>query len=33
MGVQTRGDLLIGFSESDENYQPTIGLIGQGLEY
>lgn len=33
MGVQTRGDLLIGFSESDENYQATIGLIGQGLQY
>ena len=33
MGVQSRGDLLIGFSESDENYQATIGLIGQGLEY
>lgn len=33
MGTQTRGDLLIGFSESDENYQATISLIGQGLEY
>ena len=32
-GAQTRADLLIGFSESDENYQATIGLIGQGLEY
>lgn len=32
-GAQTRGDLLIGFSESDENYQATIGLIGQGLDY
>lgn len=32
-GQQTRADLLIGFSESAENYQATIGLIGQGLEY
>lgn len=32
-GAQTRADLLIGFSESAENCQATIGLIGQGLEY
>jgi Domain of unknown function (DUF4214)/RTX calcium-binding nonapeptide repeat (4 copies) len=32
-GAQTRADLLIGFSESAENYQATIELIGHGLEY
>ena len=31
--AQTRADLLIGFSESAENYQATIGLIRMGLEY